>query len=476
MKVDTAPGALPLVEPLQPALGPAELFQRLSCRPGCLFLDSSLRHPQLGRYSFLAVDPYEWIEVGPQDDVAAALERLRAELNRVDTPARSDLPPFQGGAAGLFGYELAHTFEQLPQVMFDEFDSPALAVGLYDIVIAFDHQQGQAWIVSQGFPELDELARRQRARQRLLELKEWIERPLPTPTDDRMSRVRCDLAAPVRRVVGHGELLSNFSPDEYFAAVAQVIDYIRAGDIFQANLSQRLLHPQQTDSVSLFFRLRQKTQSTFAAYFDTGSCQVISASPERFLQVRDRQVETRPIKGTRPSMPGPLAEMYSGRELLTSEKDRAENVMIVDLLRNDISQACQPHSVTVPVLCGLEAYGYVQHLVSVVHGELRPECQPLDLLAAAFPGGSVTGAPKIRAMEIITELERVPRGAYCGSLGYLSCTGDMDTNILIRTITAAGGWWQLPVGGGIVVDSDPQREFEETWHKATGVLRAIDGN
>ncbi len=240
------------------------------------------------------------------------------------------------------------------------------------------------------------------------------------------------------------------------------------------NLAQRLLYPARDDSVSLYLRLRERNPAPFAAYFDLGDFQIASASPERFLKVSDGCVETRPIKGTRPLLGDAEADRLAAEELLASGKDRAENVMIVDLLRNDLSRVCQYHSVTVSDLCRLERYAFVQHLVSVVRGELRPECGPIDLLRAAFPGGSVTGVPKIRTMQIIAELERVARGPYCGALGYIGFDGAMDTSILIRTITAGRGWWQLPVGGGIVAESDPEREYEETWAKAQGLLRALE--
>jgi para-aminobenzoate synthetase component 1 len=220
--------------------------------------------------------------------------------------------------------------------------------------------------------------------------------------------------------------------------------------------------------------MRRRNPAPFAAYFDLGQHQIVSASPERFLKVANRGVEARPIKGTRRRSSWPEADLFAGDELLKSEKDRAENVMIVDLLRNDLSRVCTPESVRTSELCRLESYEFVQHLVSVVLGELRPEYGPFDLLAASFPGGSITGAPKVRAMEIITELEPTARGPYCGCLGYIGFDGTMDTSILIRTITAGRGWWQLPVGGGIVAQSDPLREYEETWHKAEGILRALE--
>jgi para-aminobenzoate synthetase component 1 len=251
------------------------------------------------------------------------------------------------------------------------------------------------------------------------------------------------------------------------------VDYIYAGDVFQVNLSQRLLHPADVSSRELYKRLRQRNPAPFAGYLDAGSFQLCSASPERFLAVRGSHVETRPIKGTRARTRWPEADLFAGDELRASDKDRAENVMIVDLLRNDLSRACRPDSVRVSQLCGLETFAYVQHLVSVVEGDLREGCSPLDQARAAFPGGSITGAPKVRAMEIIAELEPNARGAYCGSLAYCGFDGTLDSSILIRTITDSRGWWQIPVGGGIVSQSDPQREYEETWHKAEGMLRAL---
>jgi para-aminobenzoate synthetase component 1 len=285
--------------------------------------------------------------------------------------------------------------------------------------------------------------------------------------------VRSEDLAPQYPVSGVTGLTSNFSADGYRQAVQRVVDYIYAGDAFQVNLAQRLLYPAATDSVSLYQRLRQRNPATFAGYFDLGTFQVVSASPERFLQVRDRQVETRPIKGTRRRTFSPESDLFAGDELLSSEKDRAENVMIVDLLRNDLSRVCEPDSVRVTQLCRLEVYQYVQHLVSAVCGQLADGRTALDLLRAAFPGGSVTGAPKVRAMEIIAELEPAARGPYCGCLGYLGFDGALDLNILIRTITAGRGWWQLPVGGGVVAQSKPQAEYEETWHKAMGLIKAL---
>jgi para-aminobenzoate synthetase component 1 len=285
--------------------------------------------------------------------------------------------------------------------------------------------------------------------------------------------------APQWPVPGLEPLTSNFDRAGYLATVRRAVEYIHAGDCFQVNVAQRLLAPAHVAPRELYRRLRERNAAPFAGYFDLGAFVLASASPERFLRVTAGEggvadeVETRPIKGTRPRGRTPEQDRARAAELLASAKDRAENVMIVDLMRNDLGRVCRYGSVRVPAVCRLETYRTVHHLVSEVRGRLRAGLGALDLLRAAFPGGSVTGAPKVRAMEIIAELEPTARGPYCGSLGYLGFDGVMDTNILIRTFTIGRGWVQFPVGGGIVADSEPEREYEETWHKAEGMLRAL---
>jgi para-aminobenzoate synthetase component 1 len=267
---------------------------------------------------------------------------------------------------------------------------------------------------------------------------------------------------------------SNFSRADYLTAIRRCVEYIRAGDAFQINLSQRLLAPLTEHPLELYGRLREVSPAPFSCYFDAGEFQILSASPERFLKVSPQgEVVTQPIKGTRPRGKTSKEDAANILDLMTSPKDRAENVMIVDLLRNDLGRVCEYGSITVPRVCELETYSHVHHLVSEVRGQLRKDKTPFDLLRAAFPGGSVTGAPKVRAMEIIAELEPTARGPYCGSIGFIGFDGAMDSNILIRTFTAGRGWLQFPVGGGIVADSDPEAEYEETLHKAEGLLRAL---
>jgi para-aminobenzoate synthetase component 1 len=462
------------IEPWSSEVDLEQALERIARLPHCLFLDSARRDPVLGRYSFLTADPFDYFEL--PSDTSDGLSELRRRLAPWTSPSIVGLPPFQGGAAGLFSYDLARSLEKLPKARFDEFKTPALAIGLYDVVLAVDHFENRAWIISQGFPEVERQARRRRAAMRLDQFRDRLcgAAPLRLKFDaTSVPRLSIDRLAPCHYVPGPAGLTSNFSAEEYLVTVRRAIEYIHAGDLFQVNIAQRLLAPADDDSLALYLRLRRRNPATFAGYFDLGPTQIVSASPERFLKVRDRQVEARPIKGTRQRTARPEADLFAGDEMMQNEKDRAENVMIVDLLRNDLSRVCRPESVRVTELCRLESYEYVQHLVSAVCGTLADERTALDLLSASFPGGSITGAPKVRAMEIIAELEPTARGAYCGALGYLGFDGTLDTSILIRTITAARGWWQAPVGGGIVAQSIPAREYEETWHKATGLLRAL---
>ena len=468
--------ATPLVQELRPAPDVEAAFRALASRPHCVLLDSAMRHAELGRYSFLMADPFaydEWPIDSP--DPLADIERRCTQF-----PAHTveELPPFQGGAAGFLSYDLGSCLEKIPEARHDEFQIPLAAMGWYDVVLAWDHVAGKAWLISHGWPEKEETSRRRRAQQRMDEFQAWLKEPPQRSTSD-VDRLSSEQLGP-QFAMSHTtnarlpEMTSNFSRETYLAAVQQAIEYIYAGDVFQVNVAQRLLYPDDGDSVGLYLRLRNRNPATFAGYFSGNNFQIASASPERFIRLQDGQLETRPIKGTRLRSRMPEADLFAGDELQASVKDRAENVMIVDLLRNDLSRVCQSDSVRVRDLCRLEVYQTVQHLVSVVEGQLREDCSPIDVLRASFPGGSITGAPKVRAMEIIAELEPTARGAYCGSMGYIGFDGTMDWNILIRTLTMAKGWRQLPVGGGIVAQSDPKAEYAETWHKAEGMLRALE--
>jgi para-aminobenzoate synthetase component I len=471
----TAP--LPLAEELTPAPDPWAVARRLVGLPHLLFLDSADRHPDRGRYSFVTADPADWLtETLRYPKSPTPFVDLARRLAAFPLPARPGLPPFQGGLAGLFGYGLQHAVERVGRPRFDEFGVPDLAVGLYDWVIAWDHAVNRAWVVSTGYPETGRKGR-ERAVRRLAELRQILERgdgPPGCPAWTDLRSIPTTELAPQYRLPDRAGVTSNFDRDGYLAAVRRAVEYVHAGDCFQVNISQRLLARLIEHPLELYARLRERNPAPFAGYLDLGEFAIASASPERFLRVANGEVETRPIKGTRPR--GSTAEEERERiaELVASPKDRAENVMIVDLLRNDLGRVCAYGTIRVPKVCQVETYKYVHHLVSEVRGRLAPGKTPLDLLRACFPGGSVTGAPKVRAMEVIAELEPTARGPYCGSLGYVGFDGAMDTSILIRTFTAGRGWVQFPVGGGIVADSEPETEYEETLHKAEGLLRSLE--
>jgi para-aminobenzoate synthetase component 1 len=329
---------------------------------------------------------------------------------------------------------------------------PDMMVGLYDQVLAFDHHKNRAWFITHADSE-------DQAQARLHHLRKLTDH------------------APVIEPRSAG---ADFAPElmrhEYEDRIARVIEYVHAGDIFQANLSQRFVAdmPRGFDSFAHYLHLRDISPAPFASYMNFGTIKLASASPERFIKVQNWQVEARPIKGTMPRHADPQQDTRAAEALQNSAKDYAENAMIVDLLRNDLSKVCHDHSVEVPVLCGLESFAQVHHLVSVVKGMLNANNRPLDLLRACFPGGSVTGAPKVRAMQIIEALEDNRRGPYCGALGYIGIGDMMDTNIVIRTLVHNGRRTCFNVGGGIVADSNPAAEYDETLTKAQGLLKSFD--
>jgi para-aminobenzoate synthetase component 1 len=456
----------PLIEELSPPPDPWAVAQRFIGLPKLLWFDSAGGPSELARYSYIAASPFEWFEFRGQE-MPNPFEVLREQLSRYRSASIPGLPPFQGGAAGLLGYDLCHWLERLPRAKVDEFSTPDLAVGFYDWVIAWDHYADRCWLISTGFPNRFEQARIQVKKiQSYLELsRTQPARPYSRPINPVMRHPLPDFP----------NVFSNFNRAGFLSTVDRAVEYTHAGDCFQVNIAQRLVTPLREEPLDLYGRLRKVNPASFAAYFDTGYFQILSASPERFLKLsHNRQIETRPIKGTRPRGRTEEEDRANIAELLASAKDRAENVMIVDLLRNDLGRVCEYGSVTVPAVCQLESHPTVHHLVSQVRGQLRPGLSAIDVLKAAFPGGSVTGAPKVRAMEIIAELEPHARGPYCGCLGWIGFDGAMDTNILIRTFTAGKGWLKFPVGGGIVADSVPEREYEETLHKAAGLLRALE--
>ncbi|QDV24229.1 Aminodeoxychorismate synthase component 1 [Aureliella helgolandensis] len=443
---------------------------------GCVWLDSAQQSEALGRYSYMAALPFSTLRI--DKPTASAVDQLTHLSHSFHTAKVPELPPMQGGWMGWFGYEMGNCFESVPTAKYNEFQLPIANLGLYDVVLSWDHLTGQSWIVSQGWPVLNPAKRQSHAYRRLRKFTQILENA-PAPHSEfthaqRQFRLPAHRLAPQFSTRWSPQWTSNFSSAEYRAAVQRCVEYIYAGDVFQVNLSQRLVRQATCPPEELYLHLRQANPAPFAGYTDFGRTQLLSCSPERFLSLNERVIETRPIKGTRPRLSNPLADAGIGELLQASEKDRSENVMIVDLMRNDLSRVATSDSVKVTSLCGLEKYPFVWHLVSVIQAQLASHRDASDVLHATFPGGSITGAPKIRAMEIIAELEPTVRGPYCGSLGYISFAGDMDLSILIRTISACDGWWQAPVGGGIVAASKPDLEEQETWHKAEGIMRAID--
>jgi len=466
-------GRYPLVEEIHMAPYAAWCFEAFASRPFSFFLDSGLDKYKLGRYSFMGSDPFLVLkshgdrisliregveEVGqgnPFDVLGEMLEMYTLDGSQIDVP-------FVGGAVGYFSYDLCHFIERLPTNAVDDLHLPECYLGFYDAVIAFDNLEKKTCVVSTGFPETEESARLYRAAERLQELKSRILlSPPPTITENIISGK-------------DPELKSNFSHEGYLEAVATAREYICAGDIFQVNLSQRFDVDLCIQSYDLYKRLRKINPAPFANYFNFDGVSIVGSSPERFLKVRGDWVETRPIKGTRPRGGTPDKDKALAESLLASIKDRAENIMIVDLERNDIGRVCRYGTVRVSELAVLETYPTVFHLTSTVIGQLRESKSRTDLLKATFPGGSITGAPKVRAMEIIDELEPTRRSVYTGSLGYISFNGDMDLDIVIRTIIVTGGRAYFQVGGAIVYDSEPESEYIETLDKGRAMFEALN--
>ncbi|WP_345324258.1 anthranilate synthase component I family protein [Novipirellula rosea] len=482
--------SLPVIRRLSDDFSIERVFSHFASRAGCLWFDSVPKSTSPvdvdvppPRYSFLMSDPIATLvaNVGDPDPWPV----LQQWYRQLPSTQAANLPPMQGGIAGLIGYEAATWLEQVGVSQRNDLPTPAISLGLYDWTIAMDHAEGTSWLICQGFSdeacfgtEQDRLERDRleqdrleqdrlgRATVRADEIEAQIQTMLETPSeatplDDHVSP--CD----------RERVTSNFSSQEFRAAVADVVNRIRSGDSFQVNLAQRLLHPAVLSSADLYRRLRVANPAPYSVFYHGDPFDVLSSSPELFLKLDGRNVQTRPIKGTVPRTGDAGEDQRLAESLQRSLKDRAENIMIVDLMRNDLSRVCRDDSVEVRKLCQVERYQFVQHLVSIVEGTLRDDCNVIDLLKACFPGGSVTGAPKIEAMRTIAELEPDRRGPYCGSMGYISCSGHAEFNILIRTVTATGGQWQIPVGGGITARSNPESEEAETWTKAEGILRAL---
>lgn len=436
----------------------AALFAPLAARPWAVFLDSCPQGPGGGRIDLIACGPRVTLltrgpltEIRTLAGVTASPEDPLALLARqlADGPEVPSALPFGGGAIGYLAYDLGRRIERLPATARERLHLPEMAVGIYDWVLLVDHAEGSCRLI--GDPR-----RSPRARDLLL----------------RAVRGELPAADPAYSICGPWR--SNMDEAGYAERFARVQRYIHEGDCYQVNLARRFSVAARGHPWALYLALRALSPAPFSAWLNTPEARVLCASPERFLRVREGSVETHPIKGTRPRGETPEEDRRLAAELLASPKDRAENLMIVDLLRNDLGRACAVGTVRVPRLFALESYAGVHHLVSTVTGRLAAGATSLDLLRASFPGGSITGAPKIRAMQIIEELEGERRGIYCGSIGYIGWDGRCDTNIAIRTLVHARGELGLWAGGGLVADSECAAEAEEIAVKARGLRAAAE--
>ncbi|AZL68074.1 MULTISPECIES: aminodeoxychorismate synthase component I [Pseudomonas] len=437
--------------PYQP--DPAHYFARLRAAPGAILLDSARPNAERGRFDLLSAWPVQQLQAQTAESGQAYLQRLRsalAELGTAQLPDGVELP-FAGGLIGYLSYDFGRRLEQLPTQAADDLGLPDAQLGLYAWALVSDHHARTSQVVFHPSLQTAE-------RQRLIQL---FEAPAQTGSGE------FKLLAP---------MAGDLSPGQYRSAFDKVQQYIQAGDCYQINLTQRFRAPCQGDPWHAYQALRAACPTPFSGYqqLDAGTA-LLSFSPERFVRVSQGDVETRPIKGTRPRSADPEADTRNAAELLASPKDRSENLMIVDLLRNDIGRTCQIGSVKVPELFSLESYPNVHHLVSSVTGRLAPGNDALDLIGGSFPGGSITGAPKIRAMQIIDELEPARRALYCGSLLYIDVRGEMDSSIAIRSLLVKDGQVSCWGGGAVVADSDWQAEYEESIAKVRVLMETLQG-
>jgi para-aminobenzoate synthetase component 1 len=434
------------------------LFARIAHRPWAMWLDSGRPGSSSGRFDIMVADPVvtlttrgELTEViGPTSEISRAdpFSLVRDYLGR-HQPCVSGIP-FMGGAVGYFSYDLARRLERLPAIALDAEHLPEMRVGIYDWALVVDYAEKKCWLASHG-----------RAPQ----------------TRETWASLVALFSGPSAKDAGEfqvtGPVTSNMTEASYSQAFDSILRYIHEGDCYQVNLAQRFVAHASGDAWTAYKHLRSVSPAPFAAYLNLPDAQILSASPERFLEVRDRRVETKPIKGTRPRDTDPMQDKANADELLASLKDRAENLMIVDLLRNDIGKNCVPGSVRAEKMFALESFTNVHHLVSTVTGKLAQGHDALHLLRGCFPGGSITGAPKLRAMEIIEELEPNRRGVYCGAIGYIGFDGNMDTSIAIRTAVFSDETIRFWAGGGIVADSEADKEYRETLDKAANMMALV---
>ncbi|ASF46881.1 aminodeoxychorismate synthase component I [Methylovulum psychrotolerans] len=452
--------SLPNTFPLPYFADSAALFSAWADQPWAVFLDSGSPSSQQGRYDIIAAEPLctllthgettaistpQGVSYSGADPFLLVKQQLQAWAGRA---LNIPVLPFNGGAIGYFSYDLARRLEQLPVIAEDAEHIAEMAVGIYQWAVIVDHQQQQSVLVAQGLdlPDCERLLAR-----------------FSTLPDTTLPRPFAVL----------GDISPNMDSAYYAQAFRRIKQYLKEGDCYQVNLTQRFAARCEGDPWTAYQLLRQVNAAPFSAYLNLPEVRILSSSPERFLKLQQGSVETKPIKGTRPRKADADADRQQIVLLENSPKDRAENLMIVDLLRNDIGKTCTIGSVKVPTLFAVESYATVHHLVSTITGTLAADQHALDLLKSCFPGGSITGAPKIRAMEVIEELEPQRRGIYCGAIAYIGFDGNMDSNIAIRTLVQSGDTIRYWAGGGIVNDSVLEEEYQECFDKAAALLSVL---
>ncbi|QJA08877.1 aminodeoxychorismate synthase component I [Romboutsia sp. CE17] len=445
-----------MIKEINTRLNAFEIFTIFRDEKDSFVLDSAMDKEKLGRYSFISSNPFKTLKY--KNSSENPLDSLREELNKYKTVNNTHLP-FVGGAVGYLSYDIGNYIEKLPRTAIDDMNVYDLYFGLYDHAIVIDHLEEKTYIAT---PDLD--IEKEKLIMERLELK-ILE----------ADKNGVDSICYEEKEVEPIKLKSNFTKNEFEKSVQRVKDYIRSGDIYQANLTQRFSGKTTLSSYELYRDLRRISPAPFGAYLNFDDFNILSNSPERFIKCIDRKIETRPIKGTRPRGRTEEEDLRLQEELINSEKDRAELLMIVDLERNDIGRISKIGSVKVPELFVIEPYANVNHLVSTVVGTLKDGKDAVDVIKATFPGGSITGAPKIRSMEIIDELEPTQRNVYTGSIGYIGFNGDMDLNIAIRTIVKKEDEVYFQVGGGMTWGSNPKDEYQETLDKAKSIMRALRG-
>lgn len=442
------------ISPLPYFSDSSELFSAIAERPWSVFLDSGYPYSQQGRFDIIASDPVcTLVTHGDVTEITRDEFSIQSKADPFELVKQQLVPefqksyglPFNGGAIGYFSYDLARRLEHLPSLAIDAEHIAEMAVGIYEWAVVVDHYRQQSYLVGHNCEK--------QKWQKLIEQFSVLPREVTHDPFRIMSEIR-----------------HNMDKAYYIRAFNRIKQYLKEGDCYQVNLSQRFVADCAGDSWTAYRVLRELNVAPFSCYLNLPEVQILSSSPERFLKLTDGIVETKPIKGTRPRKQDDAEDRLQIQMLKNSQKDRAENLMIVDLLRNDISKTCKKGSVKVPEIFAVETYATVHHLVSTVTGVLADNRHALDLLKNCFPGGSITGAPKIRAMEVIEELEPNRRGIYCGAIGYIGFDGNMDTNIAIRTLVRSGSTVRFWAGGGIVNDSEVEDEYQECFDKAAAML------